>query len=160
MPDTMAHCSKELEAVVIIKQQAALYAKGNLGVGGARQRQTLQVSPARTRICSGPPTSAASTRASPNETISRRLVVEAYGLEAGQRLDHEAGHLAQKLPKNSEKLAPFARERVFCLLVLDSVISIPQWIRQPKPRDKGACLALNPRAGRTPIRNLRGCHAG
>jgi hypothetical protein len=26
-------------------------------------------------------------------------------------------------------------ERVCCLLVLDSVTSTPQWIRQPKPRD-------------------------
>jgi hypothetical protein len=27
------------------------------------------------------------------------------------------------------------RESVCCLLVLDSVTSTPQWIRQPKPRD-------------------------
>ena len=30
--------------------------------------------------------------------------------------------------------APVQAERVCCLLVLDSITSTPQWIRQPKPR--------------------------
>ena len=41
----------------------------------------------------------------------------------------------------------FAAQRVCCLLVLDSVTSTPQWIRQPKPRgvvyDVCECLCVN-----------------
>jgi len=44
-------------------------------------------------------------------------------------------------------------ERVCCLLVLDSVTSTPQWIRQPKPRDVHdvyvfvcKCVLSSPRA--------------
>jgi hypothetical protein len=37
-----------------------------------------------------------------------------------------------------DAMTKIQRESVCCLLVLDSVTSTPQWIRQPKPRDPGA----------------------
>jgi hypothetical protein len=37
-------------------------------------------------------------------------------------------------PKRAEQKEK-STERVCCLLVLDSVTSTPQWLRQPKPRD-------------------------
>ncbi len=40
-----------------------------------------------------------------------------------------------KLPTIFTLLAFLERELEGCLLVLDSVTSAPQWIRQPKPRD-------------------------
>ena len=53
------------------------------------------------------------------------------------------------------------RECVCCLLVLDSVTSTPQWIRQPKPRDVMhkvfvcECVLGSPRASQ-PL-NVRLC---
>jgi hypothetical protein len=35
------------------------------------------------------------------------------------------------------------RERVCCLLVLDSAASTPQWIRQPKPRGSWLTCVLS-----------------
>ena len=48
---------------------------------------------------------------------------------------HPLSHTYTACTATVTNASPCPRERVCCLLALNSVTSTPQWIRQPKPRD-------------------------